>query len=131
MLDCTTLFYFSLRDLDEKDKHSGLIKDWATKIPRNVKPGSTCTPSLTHGSTHSSHAASLIWSALNMVKISNHDNGVEIAEGGLSDLDETIGNERNAAIKSPPKGKQRILSVVSHHLLYSLQLHFIPCDRPW
>jgi hypothetical protein len=131
-LDRTTLFYFSLRDLDEKNKHSGLIKDWATKIPRNAKPGSsTHTPSLTHGSTRSSHAASSIRSALNTVKISNHDDGVEIAEGGLSDLDETIGNERDAAVKSPPKGKQRISSAVSHHLLYGLQLRFKPCDRPW
>jgi hypothetical protein len=130
-LDRTTLFYFSLRDLDEKNKHSGFIKDWATKIPRNAKPGSTHTPSLTHGSTRSSHAASSIRSALNTVKISNYDNGVEIAEGGLSDLDETIGNEQGAAVKSPLKGKQRISSAVSHHLLYGLQLHFIPCDRPW
>ena len=50
MLDHTTLFYFSLRDLDDKNKHPSLIKDWATKIPCNAKPGGThskATPSLT------------------------------------------------------------------------------------
>jgi len=60
-----------------------------------------------------------------MVKIINHDDGIEIAEGSLSDFDETKGNERDAAIKSPPKGKQRISSSVSHrlscsHIIYIL-----------
>jgi hypothetical protein len=32
-LDTTTLFYFSLRDLDGKDKNTSLIKDWAKQIP--------------------------------------------------------------------------------------------------
>ena len=122
-LDPTTLFYFSLRDLDDKNKHAGLIKDWATKIPRNAKPGDTrskATPSLTQGSTRSSHVPPSTRSALTMVKIGRHDDGIEIAEGGLSDLDETKGAERDAAIKSPPKGRQRISSSVSHHCLCDL-----------
>jgi hypothetical protein len=119
-LDLTTLFYFSLRDLDFKNNHVGLIQDWATKIPHNAKPRSTrskATPSLTHGSTRSSHAPPSTRSALNTVKISDHDDGIKIAEGGLSDIDETKGYERNAAIKSPPKCKQRITSSVSNKLL--------------
>jgi len=119
-LDRTTLFYFSLRDRDFKKNHEGLIQDWATKIPRNAKPGGThskATPSLTQGSTRSSHAPPSTQSAINAVavKISNHDDSIKIAEGGLSDVDETKGNERDAAIKSPPKGKQRITSSVSYH----------------
>jgi|SRR5882762_1069940 hypothetical protein len=35
-LDPTTLFYFSLRHLDFKNNHAGLIQDWATKIPHNA-----------------------------------------------------------------------------------------------
>jgi hypothetical protein len=47
------------------------------------------------------------------------NDSIEIAKDGLLDFDETKGNERDAAIKSPPKGKQRILSSVSHHLSHS------------
>jgi hypothetical protein len=122
-LNPTTLFYFSLRDLDGKDKNTGLIKDWAKQIPHNVKPGSThskLTPSLTQGSTRSSHAPPSTWSALNTVKISHLDDGIEITEGNLSDFDKIKGNEWDAAIKSPPKGKQRITSSVSYHLSCSL-----------
>jgi|SRR5882762_1931266 len=109
-LDPTTLFYFSLRDLNFKNNHAGLIQDWATKIPHNAKPGSThskATPSLTRGSTCSSHAPPSTRSALNTVKISDHDDSIKIAKG----------YERDAAIKSPPKGKQRITSSVSDQLL--------------
>jgi len=133
-LDPTTLFYFSLRDLDFKNNHAGLIQDWATKIPHNAKPGSTrskATPSLTHGSTRSSHAPPLTRSALNTVKISDPDDGIKIAEGGLSDIDETKGYERDAAIKSPPKGKQRITSSVSDQLLpHHSHLHIYHVTGP-
>ena len=130
-LDPTTLFYFSLRDLDFKNNHAGLIQDWATKIPRNAKPESTrskATPSLTHGSTRSSHAPPSARSALNTVKIGEHDDSIKIAEGGLSDVDETKGDERDAAIKSPPKGTRRITSSVSDRILQRhshLQLYHV------
>jgi len=107
-----------------------LIKDWAKQIPCNAKPGNThskLTPSLTQGSTHSSYAPPLTWSALNTVKISHLDDGIEIAEGGLLDFDEIKGNEEDAAIKSPPKGKQRITSSV-YHVAFSIT--FTLCDRP-
>jgi hypothetical protein len=126
-LDRTTLFYFSLRDLDD---HVGLVQDWVTKVPCNAKPGSThskATPSLTLGSTRSSHASPSTRSALNTVKISDHDNGIKIAKGGLLDVDETKGNERDATIKSPLKGKQRITSSVSDLLPHHshLQLYHV------
>jgi hypothetical protein len=35
------------------------------------------------------------------------------SDAGLSDYDETIGNEWEAAIKSPPKGKKRVTNEVS------------------
>ena len=34
-----------------------------------------------------------------------HDMSLEVTELGLADDDETIGIEREAALKSPPKGK--------------------------
>ena len=41
--------------------------------------------------------------------------GVAVMESqGLSDIDETIGDEHDAAVMSPPKGKIRILSEVSN-----------------
>ena len=36
-----------------------------------------------------------------------------MSDGGLSDNDETHGEERLAAIRSPPKGKKRVTSDVS------------------
>ncbi|KIM89612.1 hypothetical protein PILCRDRAFT_84589 [Piloderma croceum F 1598] len=100
---------------DEDDElYKATIK---TKVGAKGKGGRTNTPSDQKGQKgpgtdkpNRSHAASLIWSALNTVKISNHDNGIEIAKGGLLDFDEMIGNERDAAIKSPQKSKQRISS---------------------
>jgi hypothetical protein len=123
-LDPTTLFYFSLRGLDAKDEHAGLIKNWTTKIPRNAKPRSTCkaTPSLssTHGSTHSSHVPPSTRSALATVKTSRHGDGIQGFDRGLSDCDETKDAERDAAFNSAPKGKVRLTSSVSHHLLCGL-----------
>jgi hypothetical protein len=95
-LDPTTSFYFSLRDLNFKNNHAGLIQDWAATILHNAKLGSTrskATPLLTHGSTWSSHAPPLTRSALNTIKISDHDDSIKIAEGSLLDIDETKGYE--------------------------------------
>jgi len=41
MLDHTTLFYFSLRDLDA-DLQAQLVHNWVRKVPSNVNPKSTC-----------------------------------------------------------------------------------------
>jgi hypothetical protein len=124
-LDTTTLFYFSLSDAAAKDKHSGLISEWAAKVPRNAKSSnkaisgrSTSTPSLTTtGVTHSSRAPSTRSALTNNVKISTQlddEDEVEILDnGGLSDKDETRGKEYEVAVQSPPKGKKRVTSSVS------------------
>jgi hypothetical protein len=39
-------------------------------------------------------------------------------DGGLSDNDEMMGVEREAAINSPPKGKKRVTSEVFFYLLF-------------
>jgi hypothetical protein len=120
-LDQTTLFYFSLRDASSisKDKHMAAIKDWAKKVPPTAKPTgvrSTSTPSLTNGFTGTSRSVSSRSALTNQVKISRRDDDViSIAdsEGALSDRDERKGPEREAAVKSPPKGNQRVTSAVS------------------
>jgi hypothetical protein len=45
------------------------------------------------------------------VKAELIDTGVD-SDAGLSDNDETKGNEREAAVNSPPKGKKRVTSAV-------------------
>jgi hypothetical protein len=42
-----------------------------------------------------------------------HDKSIKVVEFGLEDDDETMGVEREAALKSPPKGKIRVSSAVS------------------
>lgn len=114
------MFYYSLRDAsstNSKDRHAGLISNWASQIPHNAKPRSATTPSLTLGSSHSTSRAPMsTHSALtNNIKVSRRDDNFVIvdSDGGLSDRDETNGTEREVAIKSPPKGKQRVSSSVS------------------
>jgi len=108
MLDHTTLFYFSLRDLDT-DQHAQLVHDWVRKVPSNVNPKSThqkSTPPLTHGSNCSSHAPQLTWSMLHAAHTSPHDHSVEFIEVGCSHIDETESDEQESSIKSPPTGRQ-------------------------
>jgi hypothetical protein len=47
-----------------------------------------------------------------------HDTSIEIIELGLEDDDETKGVEREAALKSPPKGKGRISSAVTNQFYF-------------
>jgi hypothetical protein len=137
-LDQSTLFYWTLSDsyLDKKRKHSSVISEWASAIPGNAKPASqapsqvtattssrpkSIVPSLTNGSSRSSAPSVLT----NNVRIVSHGapNSAKVkaeptpditifSDGGLSDADEIKGEEREAAIKSPPKGKKRVTSEV-------------------
>ena len=125
-LDHTTLFYFSLRDLDA-DRHAQLVNDWVKEVPSNANPRSTrrkSTPALTHGSTRSAHRPRLAPSALPAADISPHDNGVETIECDLSDLDGTEGDEQEVAIESPRTGRQRMLSLVSLQFVTIFSLTF-------
>jgi hypothetical protein len=82
-------------------------------------------PALTNAASHSSNTSVLSKS----IKISQHvdvkvktpadphDTSIEIAELGLEDDDETMGIEREAALKSPPKGKVRVSSAVTKQFL--------------
>lgn len=130
----------SLGHIDEKQKHDG-VKKWCSAIRTKVGVGSKLTSqassSITTGSRASARSStpSLVASVGrsstpsvltdNVMIISQpqssssakvklepappiclHDNG------GLSDYDETRGEEREAAIISPIKGKKRVVSEV-------------------
>lgn len=126
-LDNTTLFYFSLSDKTvPEEKHTAAIQDWAKKLPKRIGGTSgglrSVTSALTKSSathTSSSHSTRTSRSALNNGFIRRcGDDAVEVidVDGPLSDNDETKGPERDAAIKSPLKGKKRLSSSVSKSL---------------
>ena len=116
------------------------INHWAETIPDNAQPGdkvASASASRTNLSTRN-HTASHIPALTNAtsrssntsvlskgIKISENvnvkvkaqdepqDMSIEIVELGLEDDDETMGIEREAALKSPPKGKARVSSAVT------------------
>lgn len=140
-LDQSTLFYWTLSDTSlHKRQNKDAIKDWASGVPVSAQPvsrapshttqtksiaGRSAIPSLTSGTSRSSAPSVLT----NNVRIVGHRIRPDSAKvkpepepehgGGLSDYDETKGNEREAAINSPPKGKKRVTSEVSVSFLLS------------
>ena len=153
-LNQSTLFYWTLSDLNvKKRKHGRAINDWASAIPSNAKPASHATsqvsrapsqmahnrrsilppPSLTSG-TSGSTAPSVL---TNNVRIVSHmapasakvipepiDTGVD-SNVGLSDNNEINGNEQEAAVNSPPKGKKHITSDVFFFFLILIATEII------
>ena len=73
-------------------------------------------PSMTCGTSRLSTSTSALTSDLAVTSaVPESNEWVAVMESqGLSDIDETIGDERDAAVMSPPKGKIRILSEVSN-----------------
>jgi hypothetical protein len=140
-LNETTLFYYFLSDRtsNDKEKFDTGINDWAAAIPDNastkVAPTSALgriskssnhhasgshLPALTNTTSRSSSSASVLSKSIKIsqnIKVKaerpSHDTSIEIMELGLQDDDETMGVEREAALKSPPKGKTRVSSAVS------------------
>jgi hypothetical protein len=124
-LDSTTLYYYFLSDSTSNGKKHFLagINDWAASIPSNAKPMSkhsssstllsagSNVPPLTNASTRSSGNSVLSKRVMITTKVEPR---IQITDGGLSDEDETIGVECEAAVASPPKGKKRATSAVSN-----------------
>ena len=93
-------------------------------------------PALTNATSRRSSNTSVLSKSVKIsqnvdVKVkAHHDASIRIVELGLEDDDETIGIEREAALKSPPKGKARVSSAVTityFHLstfVYSLLLGY-------
>lgn len=120
-LDHSTLFYWTLSsETSHKRKRCSTIKAWASAVNPNSrvttsssKSASSHVPSLT-GASRSSVPSVLTKD----VKIISHPSSLKVKSepgvtlslndrtGGLSDNDETRGDEREAAINSPPKGKK-------------------------
>ena len=145
-LDQTTLYYYSLSDsasngTSKAEKFLSGINGWAASIPRNSepvskafsKPGTNKTgtsrgdilPPLTNATTRSS-ASSVLTKNVTISQrtvpgVNLEPGGVSIFDGALSDKDEANGIERDAAIASPPKGKKRVTSSVSH--IFNLVFH--------
>jgi hypothetical protein len=130
-LDQSTLFYWTLSDTSlQKRRYKDAIKEWASDIPDSAKPvsrapsrttqtksiaGRSAVPSLTSGTSRSS-APSVLTNDItrpDAVKVKAEPKIALYFDGGLSDCDETIGKEREAAVNSPPKGKKRVTSEVS------------------
>ena len=135
-LDESTLFYFFLSDelTSNKRKFSSGINEWAQSIPAHSKPGSKAKSRKSTSSTTTlpvadldvvgrSSASSVLTKNITIsqtapIKVESN-NSIIILDGGISDNDETVGRERDAALASPPKGKKRINSKVSEIFTYT------------
>jgi hypothetical protein len=93
------------------------------KMSKLSKHSGSNVPALTNATSRSSNPSvlskSIKISQNDDVKVKTqaqtHDTSIEIIElGGLESDDETNGVEREAALKSPPKGKGRISSAVTN-----------------
>ena len=67
----------------------------------------------TNANTQSSSNSVLSKQVMVTTKVMPASKGIQITDGGLSDKDESVGVERDAAVASPVKGKQRATSAVS------------------
>lgn len=144
---------------DREEAFSSGINRWAATIPDNAKSGNnkfastsaskvsklsnrsgSQVPALTTATSRSSNNSVLSKS----IKISQkidvkvkdrtepHDRSIEVVElGGLEDDDETMGIEREAALKSPPKGKFRVSSAVSNQFIYLSTSIYSFFNRVW
>ena len=118
-LSPSTLYYMNLSGNDTTQKNSGLIKDWASTVSKLAsKPSSTAGSSRTFGSIQRStttKATSRRSTASTKTVVEPPvlpDDDIEL--NGLSDRDETIGKERDAAVSSPRKNGVCTTSSVSN-----------------
>jgi hypothetical protein len=128
-LDRITLFYHDLREASRAQSDDSLddVADWAANVAPTSKQGKTRRA----GATSRSHAASArskrTRSSTTTVSCNRSalggNIGVKVTEdsegetGGLSDHDETRGEECEEARNSPVKGNVRVSSSVSRHTL--------------
>src|ERR1700679_2969945 len=134
-LNETTLYYYFLSDRisNSKAREDFLtgINGWAKTLPDNdatnlkVASGSgrisqnrSQPPALTNATSRSTSSGSVLSKSIKIsesveVEAGPQDASIKVFELGLEDDDETMGVERDAAHKSPPKGKTRVSSAVS------------------
>jgi hypothetical protein len=145
-LDQSTLFYWELSDSYlSKEGEDSSINKWASEIPSDARPALTrvtastssnpksTIPPLTSGSSHSSAPS---WATFaNNISIISHGASklgkgkakpppamTRLSDGGLSDADETKGEERDAAMRSPPKGRKQVTNEVSCYIIITWSL---------
>jgi hypothetical protein len=124
-LNPSTLYYMNLSRNDTAQKNGGLIKDWASAVSKlTSKPSSTAgsrtAPRSTAGSSRTAPRSTTTQVTSQHSTTSTKqvivppvlpDDDIEL--NGLSDHDETIGKERDAAVNSPRKDGVRATSSVS------------------
>jgi hypothetical protein len=137
-LNHSTLFYWTLSDsVHNKRKRDDQVKDWALAVPKGVPTSRaansssstshvrSAVPLLTSGTTSRSSALSVLTDDVKIIRHQTSESltrvepkpvsttGIRFYDnGGLSDNDEMRGEEREAAIASPFKGKKRVTSEV-------------------
>lgn len=120
-LDEITLFYYLISTSVDAPKTSGLIKDWSLKVAASKDiSGPASKKSSSHGTPAFTNATTLVAEFTSATPVSQIHKAPEITvdfAGGLSNEDEAIGDERHAAIVSPPKNGRRLTSMVSHDLI--------------
>lgn len=103
---------------------SGTMKSFKSSINKSAagSRSASAIPSLSTSVTTARTAPSVLTNRVSIlsqpkaphVKVESQEHSiVYISDGGLSDVDETQGAEREAAVNSPPKGKFRATSSVS------------------
>lgn len=122
-----TLYYRDLISNNATQKsNAGVVKDWAATVSKLSSLSSSSKPStntarsshtftLTERSTSSktSHDQRSTTSKLRAKKAADLPNDADGgSDGAFSDNDETVGNERDAAVNSPPKNGVRATSSV-------------------
>lgn len=119
-LDSTTLFYFNLSNDAQCDgaPQSQAIDAWIDGVTphskQKTKRSAGSMPSLTLSKTSAPTESVLTRSA---IQASVNVNVVTDSQG-LSDVDETVGEERKLAHESPVKGKRRVNSEVFFFFLH-------------
>ena len=115
-LNQPTLYYMNLSGGGTTQKAGGIIKNWAIAVDKlTAKPPSTATSTSTGGTlvrSTTTQASSRRPTAPTKKTVVPLDDDAE-SIGPVSDRDETIGNERDAAVKSPLKNGARVTSSVS------------------
>jgi hypothetical protein len=108
-----TLYYMNLSRGDTTQKGRGIIKDWVSAVDKlAAKPSGTAGSSRTLVRSTTTQASSRRPTAPTKKTVVPPDDDAE-SIGAFSDRDETIGNERDAAVKSPLKNGARATSSVS------------------
>ena len=121
-LDRTTLFFWDLSNVSKKAKCDTPVTEWVSTLPKKTKESSRTSkhffhpPSLTNQSTLTTESIRTldrndllpprvyIKPEAKDDRVYSNEDGQLFLMDGISDRDEVDGEEREEAVKSPPKG---------------------------